>query len=60
MSLIDIIVGVKNEEKHIKRCINSLQNQSIFDINIIVVDGGSDDRTPGIVRKIPVSYTHLR
>lgn len=52
MSLIDIIVGVKNEEKHIKRCINSLQNQSIFDINIIVVDGGSDDRTPGIVRKI--------
>ncbi|MDD3754251.1 MAG: glycosyltransferase [Methanobacterium sp.] len=52
MSLIDIIVGVKNEEKHIKRCINSLQNQTILDINIIVVDGCSDDKTPEIVQKI--------
>ena len=52
MSLIDVIVGVKNEEEYIKRCINSLQNQSISDINIIVVDGCSDDRTPEIVKKI--------
>ena len=52
MSLIDIIVGVKNEEKYIKRCINSLQDQTISDINIIVVDGVSVDRTPEIVKKI--------
>lgn len=52
MSLIDVIVGVKNEEKYIKRCINSLQNQTISDINIIVVDGLSDDRTPEIIREI--------
>ena len=52
MSLIDIIVGVKNEEKYIKRCINSLQNQTISDINIIVVDGLSTDRTPEIVQEI--------
>lgn len=52
MSLIDIIVGVKNEEKYINRCISSLQNQTISDINILVVDGCSDDRTPEIVKKI--------
>lgn len=52
MSLIDIIVGVKNEEKYIERCINSLQNQTISNINIIVVDGLSVDRTPEIVNEI--------
>lgn len=52
MSLIDIIVGVKNEEKYIKRCINSLQDQTISDINIIVIDGESDDKTAEIVKKI--------
>ncbi len=52
MSLIDIVVGVKNEEEYIKRCINSLQNQTISDINIMVVDGCSDDKTPEIIRKI--------
>jgi succinoglycan biosynthesis protein ExoA len=52
MSLINIIVGVKNEEKYIKRCINSLQNQTISDINIMVVDGLSADKTPEIVQEI--------
>jgi len=52
MSLIDIIVGVKNEEKYIKKCIRSLQNQTIQDINILVVDGLSSDRTAQIVSEI--------
>jgi len=52
MSFIDIIVGVKNEEKYIKKCITSLQNQTITDINILVVDGLSVDKTPYIVREI--------
>lgn len=52
MSSIDIIVGVKNEEKHIKRCINSLEKQTIADIKIIVVDGLSDDKTRDIVKKL--------
>ena len=52
MSLIDVILGVKNEEKYIKKCIESLQNQTMQDINILVVDGLSNDRTPQIVREI--------
>ncbi|CDG65031.1 MAG: hypothetical protein PWQ15_1193 [Methanobacterium sp.] len=52
MSLIDIIVGVKNEEKYIKKCITSLQNQTIKDINILVVDGLSNDKTREIVCKL--------
>lgn len=52
MAIIDIIVGVKNEEEHIERCIKSLQKQTIQDINIVVVDGLSDDKTPEIVREL--------
>lgn len=52
MAIIDIIVGVKNEEKYIDRCIKSLMKQTMQDINIIAVDGLSDDKTPEIVRKL--------
>ena len=49
MATIDIIVGVKNEEEYIGRCIESLKKQTIKDINILVIDGLSDDRTRDIV-----------
>lgn len=49
MSLVDVIVGVKNEEKHLKQCLTSLQNQTINDIKVLVIDGKSSDRTRDIV-----------
>jgi succinoglycan biosynthesis protein ExoA len=49
MSLVDVIIGVRNEEKHLGRCLTSLQNQSITDIQIFVIDGQSEDRTHDIV-----------
>ncbi len=52
MAIIDILIGVKNEEEHIERCIRSLMTQTINDINILVVDGLSEDRTRDIVSKL--------
>ncbi len=52
MAIVDILVGVKNEEEHIERCIRSLMTQTIRDINILVVDGLSHDRTQEIVGKL--------
>ncbi len=49
MDTIDIIVGVKNEEEYIGKCIKSLEKQTIKNINILVIDGLSDDRTRDIV-----------
>ncbi|EKF86481.1 glycosyltransferase [Methanobacterium formicicum] len=49
MSKIDVIIGVRNEEKHLERCLTSLQNQTITDIQIFVIDGQSCDRTREIV-----------
>jgi len=50
MAIIDIIVGVKNEKQYIERCIKSLMRQTIKDIDILVVDGLSEDNTREIVR----------
>lgn len=45
MPLVSIIVPVYNTEKYLDRCINSLQNQTLKDIEIILVDDGSTDNS---------------
>lgn len=43
---VSIIVPVYNVEKYLDRCINSLVNQTLKDIEIILVDDGSPDSCP--------------
>lgn len=43
---ISIIVPIYNVEKYLNRCIESLINQSLKDIEIILVDDGSPDYCP--------------
>lgn len=43
MSLISVIVPVYNVEKFLSKCIDSLINQTLTDIEIILVDDGSTD-----------------
>lgn len=50
MPEISIIVPCFNSEKYIKRCLDSLLNQTLKDIDIIVVDDGSTDSTSNIVK----------
>lgn len=52
MAEISIIVPCFNNEKYIKRCLDSLVNQTLKDIDIIVVDDGSTDRSAEIVKNI--------
>ena len=46
---ISIIIPVYNAEKYIKRCLDSILNQSFKDFEIILVDDGSIDGTSEIV-----------
>lgn len=46
MPLISIIVPVYKVEKYLDRCVQSLQNQTLYDIEIILVDDGSPDNCP--------------
>ena len=54
--LVSIIVPTLNEENNIGRCLNSLLNLDYPYTEIIVVDGGSTDKTSKEVSKYPVKY----
>ena len=45
---VSIIVPIYKTEKYIERCLNSLINQSLHDIEIILVDDESPDLCPKI------------
>lgn len=47
--ILSIIVPVYNVENYIEECILSLLNQNIDNMEIIVVDDGSSDRSVDIV-----------
>ena len=47
--LISVIVPVYNTEKYIRKCLDSLVNQSFKSIEIIIVDDGSTDDSGHIV-----------
>ncbi len=48
MQLITIIVPVYNTEKYLKQCLSSLCSQTYGNIEILVVDDGSNDKSAAI------------
>ena len=48
MPKVSVIVPVYNSEKYIEECLNSIINQTLKDLEIIIVDDGSSDSSPQI------------
>jgi len=48
---ISVIVCIYNREKYLKKCIDSIINQSYFNLEIILLDDGSTDNSYNICKK---------
>lgn len=51
MPLVSVVVPVHNGQRYLRQCLESLVTQTLTDIEILVVDDGSTDGTPGIIRE---------
>jgi glycosyltransferase involved in cell wall biosynthesis len=49
MIKVSVIIPVYNAEAHLRRCLDSLVNQTLREIEIIAVDDGSTDGSAGIL-----------
>ena len=59
-SLVSIIIPAYNVEKYIEKCISSILGQTHTNIEVIVVDDGSTDRTGQIIDNISVHDSRIR
>ena len=59
MQKITIITVVKNSEKTIERSIKSVIDQNYDNIEYIVIDGASEDKTLDILNKYKKKFTYL-
>ena len=59
MPIISVVVLTYNSERYIKRCLRSLERQSLGDFEVIVVDAGSTDGTRDIVAQFDPRFIWL-
>lgn len=52
MDKISVVIPVYNVEKYVKKCLDSILNQSYKNLEIIIVDDGSKDRSVEIIENI--------
>lgn len=56
MPEVSVIVPVYNVEKYLEKCLNSLVNQTLENIEIIVVNDGTKDNSEKIIEKFKEMY----
>lgn len=58
--LISIIVPIYNAEKYLKRCLDSILNQSYQNIEIILINDASTDRCDEICEQYSKQYSQIK
>lgn len=59
MILASIIIPTKNGEKYLNEVLKSIYSQTIKNIEVIIIDSGSTDRTLKIVKKYPTKLRKI-
>lgn len=58
MPKVSVIVPIYNVERFVKRCLDSLVNQTLQEIQIILVNDGSTDESGNIAKEYASKYTN--
>jgi glycosyltransferase involved in cell wall biosynthesis len=59
MPVVTVVVSTKNEEANIRSCLQSIKEQSYQDLEIVVVDNNSRDRTKEIALEFTANVHNL-
>ena len=57
---VSIIIPVYNVEKYLERCVDSLRNQTLENIEIILVDDSSTDSSPQLCDKLALADHRIK
>ena len=60
MPKVSVIVPVYNVEKYLRKCLDSLVNQTLDDIEILVINDGSPDQSQMIIEEYQRNYSFLK
>lgn len=59
MTKVSIIIPVYNVEKYLKKCLDSVVNQTLKDIEIIIINDGSTDNSQNIINRYQKKYKNI-
>ena len=60
MTVVSVIIPVYNAEKYINKCIDSILNQTLKDIEVICVNDGSTDKSLQILNEYAMQDSRVR
>ena len=60
MNKLSVIVPCYNSEKYIAKCLDSLVNQTLKDLDIIVINDGSTDGSLAIIEEYAAKYPNIK
>lgn len=59
-AIVSVILPIYNTEKYLSRCIDSVLNQTFTDIEIILVDDGSNDNSGKLADDYASKFNHIK